>query len=42
MVGKHGLSTFNEKIEIEKNSLKVPTRDFYFIKTEHFLSIMQP
>ena len=34
-VGKRGLSTFNEKIEIAKNSLKVPTRDFYFIKTEH-------
>ena len=34
-VGKRGLSTFNEKIEIAKNSLKVPIRDFYFIKTEH-------
>ena len=34
-VGKRGLSTFNEKIEITKNSLKVPIRDFYFIKTEH-------
>ena len=33
--GKRGLSTFNEKIEIAKNSLKVPIRDFYFIKTEH-------
>ena len=34
-VGKRGLSTFNEKIEIAKNSLKVPLCDFYFIKTEH-------
>ena len=34
-VGERGLSTFNEKIEITKNSLKVPIRDFYFIKTEH-------
>ena len=33
--GKRGLSTFNEKIEIVINSLKVPIRDFYFIKTEH-------
>ena len=41
-VGKRGLSTFNEKIEIAKNSLKVPIRDFYFIKTEHFLPITQP
>ena len=34
-VGKRGLSTFNEKIEITKNSLKVPIRDFYFIKLEN-------
>ena len=34
-MGKRGLSTFNEKIEMAKNSLKVPIRDFYFIKTEH-------
>ena len=30
-VGKRGLSTFNEKIEIAKNSRKVPIRKHCFV-----------